>query len=184
MRAVRLTRRQKKLVVLVAALVLAALGISTRGLFRADAPPRRAQNDPVPFASGARARVLHVIDGDTFDAELPLPGGGSVRERIRLLRINTPERDRRGYDEATRELVRLIGGKTVVLESEDGARFQRGTYGRVLAYVRADGVHVNAALVRAGWTTFYTKFGQGRFAAEFRAAEEEARENRRGLWNR
>ena len=38
-------------------------------------------------------------------------------------------------------------------------------------------------MVREGWTPFYTKFGAGRFPAEFMQAEAEAMRGRRGLWS-
>jgi len=43
-------------------------------------------------------------------------------------------------------------------------------------------VNVNVEMVRLGWTTFWTKYGEGKYAGEFREAELEAREAERGLW--
>jgi len=36
--------------------------------------------------------------------------------------------------------------------------------------------------VRPGWSTFWTRYGRGRLADQFEAAEAEAREAKRGLW--
>ncbi len=58
----------------------------------------------------------------------------------------------------------------------------RGKYGRLLAYVFVDEVNVNLELVRLGWTPFYTKYGRGRFAAQFEAAEVAARAAGLGIW--
>ena len=49
-------------------------------------------------------RVLKVVDGDTIDI---LYHG--KKERIRLLRIDTPERDEWGYFQAKKALKKLVG---------------------------------------------------------------------------
>lgn len=54
--------------------------------------------------------------------------------------------------------------------------------GYLLAYVRVRGEIANVEMVRLGWSPFWTKYGKGRFAGAFRAAEREAREAHRGLW--
>jgi endonuclease YncB( thermonuclease family) len=43
-----------------------------------------------------------------------------------------------------------------------------------LAYLFADGKNVNVERVRRGWSRFDTRWGEGRFAPAFRAAEREA----------
>jgi len=59
---------------------------------------------------------------------------------------------------------------------------ERDIYGRILGYVWVDGTNINVEIVRAGWSPFWTKYGAGKYADEFRAAEAEAREQGRGLW--
>ena len=58
----------------------------------------------------------------------------------------------------------------------------RDGFGRLLAYVIAEGVNVNLELVRQGWSKYYTKYGKGRLQQEFEAAEAEARAGGLGLW--
>ena len=41
-------------------------------------------------------RVLRVIDGDTLDIGVPLAFGKLLKQRVRLLDIDTPERDQPG----------------------------------------------------------------------------------------
>lgn len=41
---------------------------------------------------------------------------------------------------------------------------------------------VNVELVRLGWSAYVTKYGRGRLAEQFEAAEKEARAAKRGLW--
>jgi len=64
----------------------------------------------------------------------------------------------------------------------------RGRYNRYLAYVfvEKDGkwVNYNVEAVRAGMAPYFTKYGYSRrFHDEFVAAEKEAREAKRGIWN-
>ena len=54
-------------------------------------------------------------------------------------------------------------------------------FGCLLAFVIADGVNVNAELVRQSLSKPYTKYGKGRLHEQFVAAEAEAREAKRGL---
>ncbi len=63
-----------------------------------------------------------------------------------------------------------------------GAGGHRDGFGRLLAYVIADGKNVNLEMVRQGWSTFWKKYSKGRLAAAFEAAEQEARAAKRGLW--
>jgi len=185
MRLNRLTKRRKRLILLAGAVLLGALGISTSGLFRPSRrAPRRDKNDPVLFVPGVRARVLYVIDGDTFDAAVSLSDGKEVRERIRMLCINTPEMEGTGYRRATAALVGLVGRREVVLEAEEPDRFERGNYGRVLAYAIVDGTNANVEMVRLGWSKYWTKFGPGRIPEAFRKAEAEARGKGAGLWKK
>jgi hypothetical protein len=51
---------------------------------------------------------------------------------------------------------------------------ERGSYGRLLTYRYVDVVNLNVELVRQGWSGFWTKYGTGRSAEEFMAAEAES----------
>lgn len=99
-------------------------------------------------ASGAEAApsvwsVVSVIDGDTFDAERD-----GARERVRIIGIDTPEREQCGYSEASTALREAIGGRSVTLVS--GAETNRDTYGRLLRYVELDGTDVGVDLIERG----------------------------------
>ena len=63
----------------------------------------------------------------------------------------------------------------------------RGTYGRLLAHVILQGpqgpINLAEALIRAGHSPYFVKYGRSRrFDAIFRAAEAEARAAGRGIW--
>ncbi len=122
-------------------------------------------------------RVLRVIDGDTLDVACDGP-----EERIRLLRVDTPEREERGYGEARDALRRLVGRREVRLLLEEPGEPVRDRHGRLLAYVYQGERNANAELVRLGWSHYDERFGAGRFGRAFRAAEAEARAAERGLW--
>jgi micrococcal nuclease len=122
--------------------------------------------------------VARVVDGDTIELD--------GRERVRLIGVDAPEHgaqdsaDAAFADQATAFVVRLASGQRVRLEFEPDRRYD--AYGRTLAYVfLADGALLNLEIVRAGYAHAYTRFPFERLD-QFRAAEREARAERRGLW--
>lgn len=128
---------------------------------------------------GSGLEILYVADGDTLKARWK---GRS--EWIRLLRIDTPERDEEGYEEARSALAGMVEDRPVTIAFEKRDLPERDEYGRLLAYLFADGKNLNVEMVRAGWSPFWTRYGDGRFARAFRQAESEARRAGRGLWGR
>ena len=94
--------------------------------------------------------MVRIIDGDTLDTS---------KGRVRLFGVDTPERGQRCAIEAT-ERLRELAGDTVRLE--DGPRLS-DPYGRTLAYVyTVDGISIDAALIREGFATAWTRDGQHR----------------------
>jgi len=69
----------------------------------------------LPFNSYARikAKVVRIIDGDTIVVKYD-----NHLEIIRLLNINTPEKDQDGFFESKAFLISLIMNKNVELESD------------------------------------------------------------------
>lgn len=90
-----------------------------------------------PMMSG---KVLKVIDGDTLD----IIGLG----RVRLVGVNTPEKDEPGYQEAMDFLDAICLGKIVSVDIDD--QCPKDHYGRILGVVIVDGRNINAELLRAG----------------------------------
>ncbi|MBM3246520.1 MAG: nuclease [Candidatus Omnitrophica bacterium] len=135
--------------------------------------------------------VKRVVDGDTIQLE--------TGERVRLIGIDTPEmhesdklyRDsqRTSQDVASiKELGRrsylftkgLIEAKRVALEF-DVEKHDR--YGRLLAYVYLkDGTFANAEIVKQGYASLMTIPPNVKYADLFLKLYQEARQNRRGLW--
>lgn len=124
-------------------------------------------------------RLERVVDGDTIAVIC-----AGEKSRVRLLRIDTPERDEAGYEAAAVALRRMIGHDPVRLEFEKPGLPVKDDYDRWLAYVYVRDQNLNVEMVRSGWSEFWTRYGEGRFADAFRRAEREAREARRGMWAR
>jgi len=132
------------------------------------------------------ARVTRVVDGDTLDVSV-----NGRTERLRLIGINTPETvdPRRpvqcfGREASDRAKALLPVGAMVSLEADPSQGERDDTSSRrLLRYLwLADGRHFNLEMIREGYAHEYTFRTAYRYQAEFKAAEREARESRRGLW--
>ena len=135
---------------------------------------------PVPPPGDAETfRVKEVVDGDTIVLE-----DGT---KVRYIGLNTPERDRPFYEEATEANRKLVENKEIRLEFDTVDIDQ---YGRTLAYVfvkDASGspqgeTFVNLKLLRQGYANVFTVPPNVKYEELFREAEQEAREAGRGLW--
>lgn len=125
-------------------------------------------------------RVLEVTDGDTVVVRLD---DGSV-EDVRYIGINTPESTPNqplecfGHEAAERN-GELVAGRRVHLEVGPEPR---DDYGRLLAWVHAGGVFVNASLVRGGYARTLTIAPNDARAPLFGRLEAAAGRRALGLW--
>jgi endonuclease YncB( thermonuclease family) len=123
------------------------------------------------------AVVASVYDGDTLSL-----GDG---RRVRFLQIDTPELGSgECYSRAARTaLLRLAPiGSPVVLEI-DPALDRTDRYGRLLRYVKRNGVNVNVELVRRGAAApYFYRSERGRYAVTLMRAAQRARASKLGLW--
>lgn len=127
--------------------------------------------------------VTKVVDGDTFWVDDETSKG----IKVRLIGVDAPESRKTfkkeiGYfgKEAKAYLTNLLDGKSVRLEFDLNRTDQ---YGRTLAYVfLQNGTFVNAELVKNGYAMVMTVPPNVKFADEFVKLQQEARENKRGLW--
>lgn len=132
-----------------------------------------------------RAEVVSVVDGDTVKVVIE-----GKRETIRIIGIDTPETvdPRKSVQcfgkEASDRAKSLLEGKIVYLEF-DQSQGDRDVYKRLLRFVfLEDGSDVGLMLIREGYAHEYTYRSNPYFyQALYKAAEQEARENGRGLWN-
>jgi len=141
-------------------------------------------------------RVVYVVDGDTLDIDAPdadkpvgrRDQGGSVRTRIRLWGVDTPELARNGRPEmhfakAAKEFAeQTLRGKevNVVLAPEK----TRDKYGRLLAYIFCErgGRMFNEMLIEEGYAYADPRFTHP-YKKQFESTENRARKNGVGLWS-
>ena len=145
------------------------------------------------LAPNLTVEVVRVVDGDTVD--VVFPDGSS--DRVRLLGVDTPEThlpnkpfeygditDTACLDEwgnvATQFAVENLAGQmvTVILDPVAG---ERGSYGRLLAYLHVDGQDFNAALVELGLARVYTE-GDSSREGGYLQLQAHAQANDIGLW--
>lgn len=140
-------------------------------------PSPLVEGTPTSASVSGTFKVTRVIDGDTIEIE-----GG---EHVRYIGIDTPETvdPRKPVQcfgvEASKKNKELVEGKTVRLEKDIT---DRDKYNRLLRYVWVDSLFVNLELVKQGFATSYSYPPDIKFQKEFSAAEKEAREAERGLW--
>jgi micrococcal nuclease len=127
-------------------------------------------------------RVLSVEDGDTIVVDM-----AGKEERVRFIGVDTPEvKDPRKpvqcFGKAASNFTKeLIGGNTVRLEA-DPENTNRDRYNRLLRYVYLqDNTLVNAKIIEEGYGFAYTSFPFTK-KDEFKALENQARKQNRGLW--
>ena len=97
-----------------------------------------------------RARVVNVVDGDTVDAVIDLGFKVAVSQRLRLDRIDTPERGQPGYLEAKTFVHDMLYDKEVALKT-----YKVSKWGYYLADIFLQGKSVSDALVSAGLAKTY-----------------------------
>jgi Micrococcal nuclease (thermonuclease) homologs len=140
--------------------------------------------------------ILEVVDGDTVDIAFQ---NGST-DTVRLLGIDTPEVDTsvnpaefegvpntaagreclsEYADQASASVTERLQDETVTLQF-DSAADRRGSFGRLLGYILANGTNLNYDLVSTGLArVFDSSFGQ---SDRFYTAESTAQQDQTGLW--
>ncbi|HEY8121038.1 MAG TPA: thermonuclease family protein [Myxococcota bacterium] len=161
-------RRLLRLAVLLAVAVIAHFYLRRDGAAPAVAS---AQREAVRLGP---CDVTRVVDGDTLTVRC-----AGRKERVRMLQIDTPEREQPLYLQAGDALELAIAGRRVELELGPEPR---DDYGRLLAYVFADGENLNLRMIRDGWSPYFDRYGAGAYPREFADAERAAREAARGIW--
>ena len=124
--------------------------------------------------------VKRVVDGDTLLL--------ANDKRVRLIGVNTPETVKpnspvEAYGkEASEYTKKMLTGKTVYLEKDAG---DTDKYGRLLRYVYTeDGKMFNEVLVQEGYAQVMTIQPNVKYQERFVQAQRQAREGKKGLWNK
>ena len=128
-------------------------------------------------------RVVRVVDGDTLVVDM-----NGVNTTLRLIGLDTPETvDPRKTvqcfgKEASDKAKSLLAGTSVRVEY-DASQGTLDKYGRTLAYIYMnDGELFNRYMIAEGYGHEYTYAVPYAHQAEFKAAEQSAREGKKGLW--
>ncbi len=114
--------------------------------------------------------VTKITDGDTIKT-----AEGQI---IRLIGINTPEKNQPFYQEATDYLSQQIQNKTIQIETHGTDK-----YGRTLGYIFLEKKNINEQILKQGLATLYY-YEKDKHYKKLMKAEEQARQNQRNLWQK
>lgn len=148
-------------------------------------PQTTAQKTDYTKLSSTIVTVTEVIDGDTIKIKF----ADNSTEKIRLLGIDTPEKNdtRKTVEcfskEASAHLKDLIGDKSIELKNDKSAD-NRDKYKRLLRYAyTSDDEDIDLKMIKDGYAYALTKYPMDtKKKKEYKAAENDARKNQRGLW--
>ncbi len=128
------------------------------------------------LADTLTGKVVKITDGDS----ITVLDNTNIQHRIRLQGIDAPERKQPFGNASRKHLASLVAGKEVIVKWA-----KRDRYRRIVGFVIVDGHDVNLVQVKAGMAWFY-RYYQKELSRENRKlyaqAEDEARANKRGLW--
>lgn len=149
-----------------------------------NAPTPVSQNEHSPQDT-QKAKVVHVVDGDTIDFSID-----GKTERVRVIGINTPETvDPRksvecfGQEASRIAKLTLEVGTEVELE-KDPTQGNRDKYNRLLRYVWTDDgiVDFGKVMISLGYAYEYTYNTPYKYQTLYKNAQKEAETGRKGLW--
>lgn len=115
-------------------------------------------------------KVVKVADGDTVTLLV-----GTEQIRVRLWGIDAPEKGQAFGNRAKQALSDTVFGRAVRVDD-----LGKDKYGRTLGIIRLGDKNINLELVREGWAWWYRQYAPR--DRELAAAEESARNGKRGLW--
>ncbi len=174
-----LTKRQTQRLV-IAFMSLATAVVAARALPANPTTPASTSTAPTDGLA-----VVRINDGDTI-----VVNQNGQEETVRLIGVDTPEtKDPRKPvqcfgKEASNWTKSQLEGQRVRLEV-DVTQGDRDRYNRLLAYVfrASDNLFINHTLITEGYGHEYTyQSNPYKYQSDFRAAEQAAREQGRGLW--
>jgi endonuclease YncB( thermonuclease family) len=167
---------------LIAAALLIALVIADRSGWLLVRQP-----DDMTVYHGAAVRVARVIDGDTFEIQIPDRLHHRPVTQVRLWGVDSPEAAGRNrppepFADEARALTQTLAAKGPVTLTLEPHR-TRGSFGRLLAHAQLpDGSSLNEALLAAGLARADDRWSHslvGRYAQLERVARREGL----GIWS-
>ena len=167
---------------IIAVALLGGLAANQAGLFNQSTGQA---GDDFPRYDGKTFRVTRSVDGDTF--HIGAPDAKSASTPIRLWGVDTPETKKPNFPvqhfgpEASQFTRNLTFGKDVRIQLAPH-QDSRDRYTRLLAYVfLPDGRMLNRVLVEQGYAYADPRFKHP-YKAEFKAAMDQAKRKKIGLW--
>ena len=122
-------------------------------------------------AAEIRGKVVAITDGDTIKVLDDLDKGVL---KIRLNKIDAPEKKQAFGQKSKQYLSNLVFGKQVIIRFKEIDR-----YGRILGLIYINGVEVNLQMVKAGMAWHYSYYDK---TPAYIEAEKKARASKVGLW--
>jgi len=119
-----------------------------------------------------QGKVVGACDGDTITV---LHDGKG--EKLRLYGVDCPE-SHQDFGQKTKKFTSSMAyGKIADVEPVTTDR-----YGRTVALVKVEGKSLNEELLKAGLAWVYTKYCNKPFCSQWKKLEDQARQNKTGLW--
>ena len=148
-------------------------------------PPATPTTPPViPAEAGISDNIYlvqRIIDGDTFEITI-----GGIKQSVRIIGIDTPEKNKCFFDESKKKATELLLRKRVKLVKDSNIG-DVDQYGRLLRYVYrvSDNLFFNQEMIKGGFAREYNFKGEGYdFVSDFEAKEEKAKADDLGLWEK
>ncbi|OYD09657.1 thermonuclease family protein [Paludifilum halophilum] len=126
--------------------------------------------------------LVRVVDGDTVTVNIE-----GKKESVRFLLVDTPETNHprlgeQPYGAQAKSFTKKMLNQAETVELEKDVS-ERDKYGRLLAYLYADGVSVQEELLKKGLARVaYIYPPNVKYVDRYRSMQEEARHKQRGIW--
>ncbi|PFO99845.1 thermonuclease family protein [Bacillus cereus] len=142
-----------------------------------------AYNEKLKGLETVKGKVIHIKDGDTIDVNV-----NGQKQTVRLLLLDTPESvsqkipPQKMGKEASSFLKKQLKGKNVTIVYDRGAKEDK--YGRRLAYVFCEGIHINELMIKSGYgIVAYISKPNTTLLPQMLESEKEAKASKTGVWN-
>lgn len=154
-------------------------------------------DSPIDGGTARLATVTRIVDGDTVEVKFK----NGETDTIRMIGVDSPETNPANEDPSEFNVPDTAHGSEWLLEWADRAKSfakediggkqvrivtepegdQRGSYGRLLAYIYISGSNFNQQLIKQGYARRYDD-SQFTLRSEFGQLEQNAQDASRGLW--
>lgn len=142
--------------------------------------------DQLVFTDKKEVTFERIVDGDTIVVYMD-----NVRERVRLIGVDTPESVKQGTaiecfgKESSKFLDSFLSDSKKLFLEFDPASGMRDRNGRLLAHVFLhSGVNVNHEIISQGYGYEYTYRAQNYlYKSDYKSAQKQAQIHDRGLWS-